>query len=336
MDTAQILVIATIVLGFVVLYFLLRRDKTTDNNETFLELFKSMQQRMDVTNETLNKTIRETQNTISTTLSTNTDQVNKRLDNAAKVIGDVQKNLGEMGEIGRSMQDIQAFLQSPKLRGNIGEQVLKELLGQMLPKQTFHLQYGFKSGSVVDAAIKTDAGIIPIDSKFPMENFRKINSAKTEEASSAAKKAFEKDVKKHILDISKKYILTDEGTIDYALMYVPSEAVYYEIVNSTSLYEYSGEMRVLPVSPATFYAYLRTVMISFEGQKISAKAREVLASLRAIQKEHGRLGDDLSKLSRHVQNSYNMMSSVQGGYDRLGQRISSTNAIEVEEKKQVE
>lgn len=120
-------------------------------------------------------------------LDNNSQQLNDRLDNAAKVIAGVQKNIGEMSEIGRSMKDLQDLLKSPKLRGNIGEQVLKELLSQMLPKSSFHLQYAFKSGSIVDAAIKTEAGIIPIDSKFPLENFRKMNGAESD----ADKKTFE-------------------------------------------------------------------------------------------------------------------------------------------------
>jgi DNA recombination protein RmuC len=148
------------------------------------------------------------------------ESFNQRLDNAAKVISGVQRNIGEFSEIGRGMKDLQQFLASPKLRGNIGEQVLKELLKQFLPQESFNLQYTFKSGEKVDAAIKTSAGIIPVDSKFPMENFRKMQEDK------AYTKTFESDVKKHIDDISRKYILTDEGTLDYALMYIPSEAVY--------------------------------------------------------------------------------------------------------------
>src|SRR3990170_5562130 len=177
-------------------------------------------------------------------LQKNTNSLNERLDRAAQVISGVQKNIGEMSEIGRSMRELQEFLNSPKLRGNVGEQVLKELLGQMLPKQSFHLQYTFRSGEKVDAAIKTAAGIIPVDSKFPMENFRRMTSLSSEPASAKSygqvKKDFERDVKKHIDDISLKYILTEEGTIDYALMYIPSEAVYYEIVNNPTLFDYAG------------------------------------------------------------------------------------------------
>jgi DNA recombination protein RmuC len=260
-------------------------------------------------------------------LQKNTQALNERLDNAARVISQVQRNIGEFSEIGRGMKDLQEFLRSPKLRGNVGEQVLKELLTQFLPKQSFNLQYTFKSGEKVDAAIKTAAGIIPVDSKFPMENFRKMAGAKTEEEKKMWEKEFERDVKAHIDSISRKYILTEEGTIDYALMYVPSEAVYYEIVNNASLFDYAGAKRVLPVSPTTFYAYIRAILMSFEGQKIEAKAREILASLRAVQKDYTKVEDNLGVLQKHLNNAYNMMGSVIGSFSQLGRKISSTRNL---------
>ncbi len=261
--------------------------------------------------------------------------INERLDRAARVIAGVQKSIGEMSEIGRGMRDLQELLRSPKLRGNISEQVLKELLGQMLPKQTFNLQYSFKSGARVDAAIKTGGGIIPIDAKFPMENFRKMTTAKTDAEKRTAKKEFVKNVKKHINDISSKYILTEEGTIDYALMYLPSEAIYYEVVNINELFDYSNKKRVLPVSPMTFYAYLRAILMSFEGQKIEVKARQIFSSLRAIQKDYDKVEDNLSVLGKHIQNAYNQMSNVFSGFTLLGQKLSSTQAVSEGAKEEI-
>src|SRR3990167_4979641 len=272
--------------------------------------------------------------TTNVRLNEQSKSFNERLDNAARVIGEVQRSIGEMSEIGRGMKELQEFLKSPKLRGNIGEQVLKELLAQMLPKQSFHLQYTFKSGEKVDAAIKTSAGIIPVDSKFPMENFRKMSGSKDDSEKKLHAREFEGNVKKHIADISRKYILTEEGTIDYALMYIPSEAVYYEVVNNQDLFEYAGEKRVLPVSPTTFYAFMRAILMSFEGQKIEAQAREILAALRAIQKDYGKVGDTLSVLQKHLTNAFNTMSSVFTSFTQLGQKITSTQSLEkgVEEK----
>jgi DNA recombination protein RmuC len=319
MDPAVI--IAIVIGGLVVLGLFINRRLTDlvekqKPSDELLEVIKMLQAGS-----------KEDRKVLLDSLQRNTRSLNERLDNAARVIGQVQRNIGEMSEIGRGMKELQEFLQSPKLRGNVGEQVLKELLSQMLPKQSFHLQYAFKSGEKVDAAIKTSAGIVPVDSKFPMENFRKMTAARSDADRKIFKRQFERDVRKHIDDISKKYILTEEGTIDYALMYIPSEAVYYEIVNSTRLFDHAGGRRVLPVSPTTFYAYMRAILMSFEGQKIEQKAREILASIRAIQKNYNKVEDNLSTLQRHLNNAYNMMSNVLASFTQLGQKITSTQSL---------
>jgi len=318
----DLLVLSSILLlGFGVIIYLIVRRSNQNQNETLVEWLKSMQSSLDQNHKTMN-----------TTLISNTQSLNERLDKAAQVIAGVQKNIGEMSEIGRSMRELQSFLSSPKLRGNIGEQVLKELLSQLLPKQSFNLQYAFKNGAIVDAAIKTEAGIIPIDSKFPMENFRKMHSENSESDKKTVEREFVSDVKKHIDDIAKKYILPAEGTIDYALMYVPSESVYYEIVNNSTLFDYSQKFRVLPVSPMTFYAYLRAILMGFEGQKISQHAQKILAGLRSIQTDYQKVGETLDTLNRHISNSYGMMNQVETGFSRLGDKIKTTSSLEQEEK----
>ncbi len=320
-----------IIAGFTLVAFLVKKwlsefSEKQKPSEELMEWLKSTNQRMDDQNKQF-----------VSTLQSSTKALNERLDNAARFIAAVQKNIGEMSEIGRGMKELQEFLKSPKLRGNIGEQILKELLGQMLPKQSFHLQYTFKSGATVDAAIKTGNGIIPVDSKFPMENFRKMMSVKDDAERKLLTKDFISDVKKHIDDISKKYILTEEGTIDYALMYIPSEAVYYEIVNNPSLFEYSGTKRVLPVSPMTFYAYMKAILMSFEGQKIEQQAKQILQTIRAVQKDYVKVEDNLGVLGRHLTNAYNQMSNVLSSFTLLGQKLSSTRSFEEKkETKQLE
>ena len=320
MDTTTLLFITVIVCFVALIYFVNRKltqlkDDQKPNDE-LLEVIKLIQEGS-----------KGDRKVLLDSLQKNTQALNQRLDNAAKVIGDVNKNIGEMSEIGRSMKELQEFLKSPKLRGNIGEQILTELLGQMLPKQAFHIQYTFKTGDKVDAAIKTAAGIVSVDSKFPMENYRKMVKEENTTEKKKASREFEKDVKKHINDISRKYILTEEGTVDYALMYIPSESVYYEIVNNLTLFEYSNSKRVLPVSPTTFYAYLRAILMSFEGQKIETKAKEILAAIRAIQKDYSKVEDNLSVLQKHLNNAYNMMGSVVMSFSQLGQKITNTRNI---------
>lgn len=318
----DLLIISSIlIIGFSIVVFLISKKQNNKDNETLIEWLKSMQSTLEINNQTVNQTLQE-----------NTKSLNQRLDRAAEVISGVQKNIGEMSEIGRSMKDLQSLLKSPKLRGNIGEQILKDLLSQMLPKQSFHMQYRFKTGVIVDAAIVTGNGIIPIDSKFPMENYRKMTESEDEKEKKVYEKLFIQDVKKHIDDISSKYILTDEGTIDFALMYIPTESVYYEITNFISLYEYSSRKRVLPVSPMTFYAFLRSILVGFEGQKITKQAHKILSNLRSIQKEYIKVNENLDTLQKHINNSYNMMGQVNNGFSKLGQQIDNTNSLEIEEE----
>lgn len=324
---SQLTVIAIIFLiGFSVLIFLIRKwlSELSQAQKPSVELLEVI--------KLLQSGSKDDRKVLLETLQNNTQALNLRLDNAAKVIGQVQKNIGEMSEIGRGMKELNEFLNSPKLRGNIGEHVLKELLSQMLPKQSFFLQYTFKSGSIVDAAIKTGNGIIPIDSKFPMENFRKINSSPNDADRKIYEKDFEKDVKKHIDDIGKKYILTEEGTIDYALMYIPSEAVYYEVVNNLHLFDYASQKRVLPVSPLTFYAYLKAILMSFEGQKIELKAKLILQTIRAVQKDYEKVDENISVLNRHLTNAYNQMNNLTSSFNHLGQKLTSAKNLEEDNK----
>lgn len=311
MNTDLLIISSILIIGFGIVIFLITRKHNLKQDTTVVEWLKSMDNR----------------------LNSNNQEMNTRLNSAAQAFASVQKSLGEMSEIGRNMKDLQEFLNSPKLRGNIGEQVLKELLGQFLPKNTYKLQHRFKSGSIVDAAIITEAGIIPIDSKFPMENFKKSHSAQDAKEKKLYEKEFISDIKKHIDAISSKYILTNEGTIDFALMYVPSESVYYEMVNNEMLYEHATKKRVLAVSPMTFYAFLRSILIGFEGQKISQQAHKILSNLRSVQKEYEKTNESLETLGRHVTNSFNMMNQVTSSFGKLGQQIKTTNELgEVEEK----
>ena len=321
-EQTLLLIIGAAVVGGFLFFFrkldeLKKAEKDDESTKVLTEWLKEMRSSLDKNTDTLASQLQSTNKAI-----------NERLDNAAKVIGMVGKEVGQMSEIGRSMKDLQDFLRSPKLRGNIGEQVLKELLGQFLPKESFHLQYRFRSGDIVDAAIKTESGIIPIDSKFPMENFKAMMQTETEAEKKAYEKEFARDVKKHIDDIAKKYILPEEGTIDYALMYVPSEPIYYEIMaNLPELSEYSHSKRVLPVSPSTFYAYMRAILMSFEGKKIEERARTILASLRGIKGDSEKFGETLRVLTKHINDTKNTADIVNSRYNTLASKIEGASGL---------
>lgn len=323
-----VIIAAILVLGGIILLFLSRKiseiAQSQKPSDEIVEWLKSTNQRLEDQGKTLNLTLRE-----------NTRSLNERLDTAARVIAGVQRGVGEMSEIGRNMRDLSEFLRSPKLRGNIGEQVLKEILGQMLPKQSFSLQYTFRSGVTVDAAIKTGQGIIPVDSKFPMESFRRMMAAGSDSEKKTAEREFVRDVKSHIDAISSKYILAEEGTFSFALMYLPSESVYYEIVNNNELFEHSSKRSVMPVSPTTFFAYIKAILMSLEGQKIEESAREILTAIHAVQKDYTKVEENLNTLGRHLTNAYNMMSQVVGSFTQLGQKIASTQHLGRDAKDEV-
>jgi len=210
--------------------------------------------------------------------------------------------------------------------------VLKDLIAQSFPRGSFHLQYSFKSGDKVDAAIITSAGILPIDSKFPLENFRKMTTADSKLERAQAKREFSRDVKKHIEAISKKYILPEEGTLDLAIMYIPSESVYHEIAGTPELLEFAKAQRIYPVSPNTLYLVLQSLLLSFEGQKIETKTREIFRLLRAVQKDYAKTGSAFDVLGRHINNAYNSFSSAAKSFSLLGQKLDSSRQLELTEK----
>ena len=247
--------------------------------------------------------------------------ISSRLDRAAEVIQGVNLELGKVKEIGRSMKDLQDFLRSPKLRGNIGEQVMKDLLEQYFPRAHFDTQFQFQSGERVDAILKTDKGIIPIDAKFPMENFQKMMQAKTEAEVAEARRDFIRDVKKHITDIARKYILPAENTVDFAIMYIPAESVYYE------LNTFAQEKRVFAVSPNSFYYFLKVILIGLEGKKIEEASQKILETLKAIQQDAGRFSDQLGILTTHVTNAKNTIDRVNTEYAKLSGKIDDVRLL---------
>lgn len=330
-------IITSITIGFAIIFVYLQKKLTrmqkNDNNTILLEWLKSTQQSIESTNKMIHHSLNTSSTNMVKTLQENSRELNERLDRAAVVIKEVSREVGQMNEIGRSMKELQDFLKSPKLRGNIGEQVLTDLISQIFPKNSFHLQYSFKSGEKVDAAIKTDAGILPIDSKFPMENFQKLIKAKTETDSALFRKEFHRDIKKHIDAVAKKYIVPDEGTMDFALMYVPSEAVFYEIVNAEEIIEYARKQRVYVVSPTTLYAHLQTILLSFEGKKIEIQSREVLRLLHSLQIDYNKVNESLDILGKHITNASNQYSNVSKGFQTFGQKLESTKQMKHIEQK---
>jgi len=337
----EVLLLIFIILGFTILLYVVNKRlsslKDNSSDKALIEWLKSMQVTMDTTNKHLNDTLQSNSSQMSRILQENARQLHERLDKASDVMKDVNKEVGKMSEIGRHMQELQDFLKSPKLRGNIGEEILNDLITQVFPKNTFNLQYQFRSGEKVDAAIKTDAGILPIDAKFPLENYQKMVKAEDEALRDAYKKDFTRDLKKHIDAISKKYILPDEGTMDFALMYIPSESVYYEVINLDAILHYARDARVYLVSPSTLYAHLQTILLSFEGKKIESKTQELFSVLRGIKIDYEKVNDNLDVLGKHITNASGQYTNVLKGFYSLGQKLESTTRLDtIHQEKLVE
>lgn len=293
-----------------------------------LLLVRSWFKQIEEKNNLLIEWLKSSNSNINQQLSSSMVQFNARLDKAAQIIAQVQKNIGEVTEIGRSMQELQQFLASPKMRGNIGEQVLADLLNQHFPKNSFKLQHQFQSGEKVDAIIITNQGIISIDAKFPLESFRRFLNSANDKDNANFKKAFISDVKKHIDSIAKKYIRPEEKTVDYALMYIPAENVYYEIISSEELFAYAGKKRVLPVSPMSFFAYIKAILLSFEGQKIEKKAKQIITLLQTIKKDYERTLETLEITTKHLNNASSQMNNLNRQFQSLGEKLSSVKLLE--------
>jgi len=251
-----------------------------------------------------------------------------RLDNAARVIRDVQRELSTVQEIGRGIKEFQQLLNSPKLRGNIGEHILNDTLAQTFSKDHFETQFHFREGSTVDAIIRTENGIIPIDAKFPMENFRKMMLAEDASVRTLERKEAIKAVKKHIDDISSKYILPAEGTVDFAVMYVPSENIYYEVMMAEEeIMEFAQQRKVLLVSPNSFFHFLRVIMMGLERAKMEKEAQKILDLIKGIQQEAGKFGEALSLTNKHLTNAKNAMDSTTAEYSHLSGLIDQVKLL---------
>ena len=258
----------------------------------------------------------------------------ERLDNAAKLVGDVQGSLGTLREatqrvvdIGRDIQGLEQVLKSPKVRGGLGETLLEQVLAQMLPREHWTMQHGFRSGEKVDAVIRINDRLVPVDAKFPLENFRRLVGESEEERRRPLRKAFARDVKLRVDEIAKKYILPDEATYDFALMYVPAENVYYEIVikddesEDESISAYALSRRVIPVSPNSLYAYLQVIILGLRGLRIEANAREIQSDLTRLGDDLDKVRDHMGKMGTHLGNAQKQFDETQRHLDRFEDKL---------------
>src|ERR671936_1188463 len=246
-----------------------------------------------------------------------------------KLDGTAAQMLARANDLAR----LEQALRPPKARGGVGELLLANVLRDSLPADAYELQHTFRSGERVDAVVKVDK-LVPIDAKFPLENFERVVNASDDAEQELYEKAFARDVKIHVDAIAAKYVRPADGTFDFALMYLPSEAIYYELVcgKTGGLYSYALGKRVFPVSPSTFHAYLAIIVLGLRGLQIERHAQEVMAYTAQLAKDFGRFRQDFDVVGKHIGNAASKDSEAARRLERLETRLEqATEATELDE-----
>jgi DNA recombination protein RmuC len=283
----------------------------------------------------INEQVNQQLQLVNQQLQQSSGQIGQRLDSAAKVIGEVRENIGRLSkvsdqiyEVGKNIATLQEILRPPKLRGGLGEQFLGELLSQILPPEFFTLQYSFSSGERVDAVVKLGQKLVPIDSKFPLDNFRRMIECKTDDERKASQKLFYRDVKKHIDEIAGKYIVPEEGTYDFALLYIPAENIYYETITKDESFgeekgilDYALKKKVIPVSPNSFYAYLQVIILGLKGLKIEEHAHEIQGLLAGLIKEMRDFQEDFRIVGKHITDARNRFEEARSRLEKFSFKL---------------
>jgi DNA recombination protein RmuC len=267
--------------------------------------------------------------------------VNEKFDSSLRVIGDIKKTIGSLEEtnkqmlaIGKDIASIQDLLRPPQVRGGLGEMTLNNILSELLPGQNFAEQYRFRNGVIVDAVIKIGNRIVPIDSKFPLESFARYTACTDDKEKNGHLRDFCRSVKTKIDDISAKYILEDESTFDFALMYIPSENVYYQTilknemeVEGKSIAEYALGKRVVIVSPNSIYAYLRVIHIGLRGMQFENNVRKIMDDYSRLSKELEKFEKQFATLGMHVNHAQAAFDGAARQLDTLSHKVARIGEV---------
>ena len=334
-------------LSVLIFYFLSRQNATRIHDQLiqFQNQMLEAQQRANPAVEFLQREVATMREQMAKSLADSAKlvvdsqkSVGERLDRAAAVVGQVQNTLGGLDRatqqvfaVGKDIAQLQDILRAPKVRGAFGELFLGDLLAQILPPRHFALQHTFKSGAIVDAVVKLGGRLVSVDSKFPLENFKRLIVSQDPQEKTQARRKFVTDVKRHIDAISDKYLLPDEGTFEFALMYIPAENVYYETIikddnmsdDEPSITTYAFSKRVVPVSPNSFYAYLHTICMGLRGLEIEENARLIMDQLSRLKNDFSRFKEDFTLLGKHLGNSRSKYEEVERRLGRFEDKLLS-------------
>ena len=325
MEILLIVLMGVVIAGFAVIIFILNQKLSNQNNDQATSLLKTD---LDNLNKGVNELQKSLNENINEKLSKSQNEVNasiqRQFAQSAKIIADVNQRLTKLDETNRRVVDVadelktlQNVLQNPKQRGGVGEYYLQSVLENVLPPGNFKIQYAFKDGEIVDAAVFIDKKILPVDSKFSLENYNRLVEENDKTKREVIVKAFKADLKNRI-DETSKYIRPNEDTMDFAFMFIPSEAIYYDLLvnkvgttntSARDLLEYAfKEKNVIIVSPTTFLAYLQTVLQGLRSLQIEEQAKE-------IQKRVGELGRHLGAYDTFMQKLGNSLGTTVNHYN---------------------
>jgi DNA recombination protein RmuC len=260
----------------------------------------------------------------------------ERVEGSLGIFGDVRERLGELTkrtrdieEVGKSIVSLQEALRAPKFRGGFGELGLERLLADSLPQGSYYLQHRFRNGETVDAVVNIGGNLVPIDAKFPfpLEDFERMVTTDSQGEQLQLRRQFTRTIRKHIDDVSK-YILPDEKTFDFALMYIPAENIYYETIvrcpqfsEESDIYFYCLKRRVFPVSPNSFYAYLQAIVLGLKGLQVEKSARDILGRLERLQVGFQNFQGDYEIIGRHISHAAAKHTEAAGKLNTLSGRL---------------
>lgn len=342
MDMSTILLII-IAVGVVVAIFLLLKNKPENDredekvvNQRFDNLNLSIGQMKDSVNQALRDTLKMVNEQLKESresVQKSSIAINQQVHGFASGITQLQENVKTVLESVKEVSSFQDIFRSPKLRGIWGEASLESSLSQYFSKDNYETQHYFKSGEAVDAILRLPNDLIlPIDSKFNWENFEKMVNSDTEMQRDQFRKIFFSDVKKKVDEISSKYILPSEGTTDFALMFVPAETVYYEIINNikeVDIPAYARTQKVVLVSPNTFFLSVSAIRHWVKDVQLSKQTKDIMRRLERISADGKKLDEDFKRLGKHI-------SDTQGSYENSSKRLDLMvnriqNVLEIEE-----
>jgi len=339
----SILITAGILIAVTVLAAVLILKSTLKETSIKIEELKQSQSE-DKSMSLMQQQINDLTKNINQQLNNINSQFQKTTGHIGTTLGDVKENLGRMESVtsqvlekAKNISNLENLLRAPKFRGGLGELFLGDLLAQILPPAHYKLQHKFKTGDMVDAIVNIGENIVPIDSKFPLENFKKYLNEENEKEKINLRKKFVSDVKKHIDVIQQKYILPDEGTFDFALMYIPAENIYYETIlreenmdKDKSIFSYATQKRVIPVSPNSFFAYLQVIVLGLKGLQIEKSAQFIFQSLSRLQNDLRVFKDSFNVVGTHLNNARTKYDEAEKRLSKFTDKIKSLDSYEAE------